>query len=193
MGHPTGHGEHRSHYKEQPCPTRCHPEKDAASSQLPGEIAIQTATKPKRRPTPPQLNTSSTERISWSYIKNPKKTVETLTGKKEVRCEIPLNALHDYFSATATIPRIDVDAVRDICDILPSLTMPPSLMVLFDRTEVLETLKNMPKGSTPGSDGLSYDDWLNVDVDATLLTWIFNECLIHRKIPQKWKQSKIRK
>ena len=72
----------------------------------------------------------------------------------------------------------------------PSTESNNALVAPLERLEVLRRLRRM-KNSSPGPDGVTYDDLKRADPDAAVLTAVHNACFRLAYIPASWKGSLI--
>lgn len=108
------------------------------------------------------------------------KTFISLTSQeKPPQCHIPLSQLHDVMS----IPAQHLDTKVPPWLPIGSLVVSVDLTFPIAISEIRHQFSRLPNDSRPGL------PWKKLPASDTLLSMIFNICLLNGKIPASWKRS----
>ncbi|GBM06261.1 hypothetical protein AVEN_7668-1, partial [Araneus ventricosus] len=107
-----------------------------------------------------------------------------ITGNDGARCNLETETLFDYFSGAWGPTTSDASFYVETQE-----TRTGVLDREFSVAEVIKKLRNA-ENSAAGPDRLTYHHWRTVDPSGKTLAKIFNLCLLFRRIPPSWKETK---
>ncbi|PIC11688.1 hypothetical protein B9Z55_028921 [Caenorhabditis nigoni] len=155
---------------------------------LEGEMSTQTER--KKRPQGEKRESKATGEGSpmEMYWKNRAKTYNQIIGKESKQCEIPVDTLEKFFTQTTSVTNVPQDVLDKVTSRLPNITVGSWIEDPFTKEEVLAATKKT-KDTAPGVDGLRYYHLSWFDPEGEALTRLYNECLVHQRIPSHWKEA----
>uniref|UniRef100_A0A8R1HRE5 Reverse transcriptase domain-containing protein n=1 Tax=Caenorhabditis japonica TaxID=281687 RepID=A0A8R1HRE5_CAEJA len=153
-----------------------------------GEMATQTETKQKPKNQKSTKGANSSSSIREAYAENRARTFNKIIGKDDKKCEIPIEKIEKFFENTTSNTNVPTKTLARITSDLPKLEIGSWIEEEFKEKEVAEALKKT-KDTAPGVDGLRYHHLSWFDPKMNLLTKLYNECRIHKKIPSHWKEA----
>ncbi|GBL66107.1 hypothetical protein AVEN_39415-1 [Araneus ventricosus] len=107
-----------------------------------------------------------------------------ITGDDGARCNLETETLFNFFSGAWGPASSDPSFYEETQE-----TRTGVLDRDFSVAEVVKKLRNADN-SAAGPDRLTYHHWRTVDPAGKTLTKIFNLCLLFRRIPPSWKETK---
>ena len=129
-------------------------------------------------------------RIQKLYRANPKRAVREVLSQDSPFCEVPKGTIQRHFTETFSRREIADPLPLSRVSVEPSTESNNALVAPLERLEVLRRLRRM-KNSSPGPDGVTYDDLKRVDPDAAVLTAVYNACFRLSYTPASWKERLI--
>ncbi|GBO24903.1 hypothetical protein AVEN_53805-1 [Araneus ventricosus] len=139
---------------------------------------------PRERVNKPDPDPKDPAFIQRLYTRNPKRTVRMITGSDGARCNLETETLFDFFSGAWGPASSDPAFYEETQE-----TRAGVLDREFSVAEVIKKLRNA-ENSAAGPDRLTYHHWRTVDPSGKTLVKIFNLCLLFRRIPPSWKETK---
>ena len=124
-----------------------------------------------------------------SYRANKKRCMRSIMGEETKACEIEQGRLLEHFNNPATL--LGEVAPEWLCNEgrTDQAAMEHDLTYNLEVDEIESQLKRLPWQSAPGPDGIAYHLWKATPGNATLLTKLYNTCLINGQFPPSWKRS----
>jgi hypothetical protein len=105
-----------------------------------------------------------------------------------------LKYIRDFYAEIYKKEGINREAAEKITASLPQVTdtMNNSLIREITQEEVKTVIQNLPRGKSPGTDGLTYEFYKATEEEATpVLTKLFNKVLEEGEMPSSWHKSLI--
>lgn len=136
-----------------------------------------------------QNNPLEARRIQTLYRQSKKRAARQTLKENNVVYTGSKDQANQYFSDSFSTKYVDIDEVTNsLHDHVPSVDQDANIMAPFNTKEIRRKLMCM-SNSAPGPDKVEYRHLKLVDPNCTVLSQIFNRCLLEKKIPNGWKQS----
>ena len=126
-------------------------------------------------------------RVQRLYRSNRKRAVREILQGNSTHCQVPLEDIQRHFT-NLYAPQARPDDLPTLDFEEPIRETNEALVADFRSVEVNRRLKKM-SNSSPGPDGVTYNDLRKDDPGAVLLTAVFNACRKVERIPDVWKSS----
>ncbi len=144
-------------------------------------------------PVPDIEQSSDPGPIQGLYRKDRKKCLEFLLKRPSQACSIPVPELESHFSKSFAPPDSDAATRREVINSIlppPPESSLPLDVAPFTCQEIAAAFKSHGD-SSPGEDKVVYSRLKDADPSFNALSFLFNSCLIHRKVPAAWKSANL--
>jgi len=151
-------------------------------------------------------NSSTSKSLSALYYRSKKTAFQNIVQSEKIDCDLEVDVIEKYFRDVYSCnnynnnSQVNIGALKTLIietyDNTPKITSNDNVIIedrllgVITSKEVLHLIKKH-RDTCPGEDNIKYSDLLKIDPYCKALSSLYNVCLKHKRVPQRWKMAKV--